>query len=157
MPIRTQLPQDREQVQQLAQAFLAFGPYPQIIMALFDQAGHQYASYGVIGEVELLVATGEDETCNGFVALEWSGPTLKIHAIAVQPALRRAGVARMLLEHAEAKARERGTITSLDGITAETENPAALQFFINAGFENLGFAGYYPAGQRAVRLGKRIG
>ena len=160
MPIRTQLPQDREQVQQLAQAFLPFGQqFPDVILKIFDRNAIGLPAIINMAEVEVFVHTAADGTGDGFAAIEWksSGQVLELHAIAVDAEHRSEGVGSALIDHLVSLAQARKGSGAIECITAETENPAALQFFTHAGFENLGFAGYYPAGQRAVRLRKRIG
>lgn len=85
--------------------------------------------------------------------MEWkkNGVEGHIHGVAVEERYRRQGVANHLLDCVEKLARERG-ILRLESITAETDNAPALSCFTQWGFENLGFVGNYPEGQRAVRL-----
>jgi GNAT superfamily N-acetyltransferase len=59
------------------------------------------------------------------------------------------------LNHVEQLARDRG-ITTLECITAETDNTPALHCFTQWGFDNEGYVGTYPLGQRAVRLRREL-
>ena len=150
---RAATPQDLEFITNLAHSFDRFGPYVQVFedMLLGNHAALQ--PQGVIGNVQLFIHEDDEEQPNGFVAVEWkkNGVEGHIHGVAVEERYRRQGVANHLLDCVEKLARERG-ILRLESITAETDNAPALSCFTQWGFENLGFVGNYPEGQRAVRL-----
>ena len=94
----------------------------------------------------------------GFVAVGWpmpkqppNGARGEIHGIVTGVEFRRQGVANSLMKHVMQQAGER-SVRRLECITDQNDNPAALAFFTQRGFVNLGHAGNYPNGQRAVRL-----
>ena len=95
---------------------------------------------------------------HGFVAVGWPMPDqqldvaqCEIHGIVTGVEFRRQGVASRLMDHVKEQAVTRG-VRRLECISAQHDNPAALAFFTQRGFVNLGPAGNYPQGQRAVRL-----
>jgi ribosomal protein S18 acetylase RimI-like enzyme len=105
----------------------------------------------VTGEVQLFVSVDNTERPMGFIAVEWQPTVGHIHGVVVAGGFQRQGVATQLLDHVEGLAQQMG-ITTLECITAETENIPALNCFTNWGFQNMGHAGTYPMGQSAVRL-----
>jgi ribosomal protein S18 acetylase RimI-like enzyme len=157
MPIRPANNNDAQLINTLAQPFFVFGAaYPGVINAMVQANANVLRPYRVTGAVEIFVHTTPDGTGNGFVAIEWQPTEGKVHAISVDPAARRAGIARMLLQHVENAAQQRN-VKMLSGITAETANAPALSCFQRAGYANLGYIAPYPNGQRAVRLVKTLG
>ena len=106
---------------------------------------------GVIGNVNLFIHLNIAGQQTGFFALEKKQNVGNILGVAVDENFRRQGIATLLLKHAEEIARSQ-EISTLECITAETENPSALTCFVRYGFINMGYAGKYPEGQRAVRL-----
>lgn len=106
---------------------------------------------GVKGKVNLFIHLNTSGQQTGFFALEKKQTAGNILGVAVDESSRRQGIATLLLKHAEELARSQ-EISSLECITAETENPSALTCFVRYGFINMGYAGKYPEGQRAVRL-----
>ena len=144
--------QDLEFITNLAQAFDRFGPYVKVFLDMLHGNRAALQHQGVIGEVELFIHEADAGQRTGFVAVEWkNGGIGDIHGVAVDERHRRKGVANHLLDHVEQLARQRGTM-KLECITAETENGPGLNCFTNWGFQNLGFVGNYPNGQRAVKL-----
>ena len=141
-------------INHLATAFNVFGPYVPVFENMLNGNSSALRPLGVIGVVELFIHEDDAEERTGFVAVEWkNGGIGEIHGVAVDQKHRRQGVANHLLDHVEQLARQRGTL-KLECITAETDNAPALNCFINCGFQNLGFVGKYPNGQRAVKLSR---
>ena len=139
----------------LATAFNVFGPYVPVFVNMLNGNRAALRDQGVIGEVELFIHEDAGER-TGFVAVEWkNGGEGHIHGVAVDQRHRRQGVANHLLDHVKKLAIPRGTL-KLECITAETENAPALRCFTDWGFENLGFVGNYPKGQRAVKLSRTL-
>lgn len=152
-------PQDREFIAQLASAFDRFGPYVQVFAHMLDGNPTALVPYGVNGEVALFIHENGLGQRTGFVAVEWrqreGHSEGHIHGVVVDDGFRRQGVATQLLDHVEQLARRRG-IATLEGITAETDNAPALHCFTQSGFDNVGYVGQYPLGQRAVRLCRKL-
>ena len=145
--IRNIIPEDHNFITQLSRTFNRFGPYEKIFMKILDGI----APPGVIGQVNLYVLLNKEGQQTGFLALEKQQNAGNILGVAVDENFRRQGIATLLLKHAEEIARSQ-EISTLECITAETENPSALTCFVRYGFINMGYAGKYPEGQRAVRL-----
>ena len=132
-----------------------FGPYVPVFVNMLNGNRAALRDQGVIGEVELFIHEDAGER-TGFVAVEWKNDDIgHIHGVAVDVKHRRKGVANHLLDHVKKLADDRGTL-KLECITAETENAPALRCFTDWGFENLGFVGNYPKGQRAVKLSRTL-
>jgi len=148
-------PQDHEFIARLANAFDRFGPYAQVFADMLDGNHAALVPYGVNGEVALFIHEDGLGQCTGFVAVEWRQRVGHIHGVVVDDQFRRQGVATRLLNHVEQLARDRG-ITTLECITAETDNAPALHCFTQWGFDNEGSVGNYPLGQRAVRLRREL-
>jgi len=153
--IRPATPQDLPFIANLATAFNVFGPYVPVFENMLNGNRAALRPLGVIGEVELFIHEDAGER-TGFVAVEWKNDDIgHIHGVAVDVKHRRKGVANHLLDHVKKLADDRGTL-KLECITAETANAPALSCFIKWGFENLGFVGNYPKGQRAVKLSRTL-
>jgi len=86
----------------------------------------------------------------------WQRPAVaRLNAIGVQPDLHGRGVGRLLLEHAEAVARDQGAVT-LTLMTAET-NTRARRLFAAAGFQRLLTLEHaYARGQRGILMSKPL-
>ena len=141
--IRSATTLDLPFITHLATAFNVFGPYVPVFVNMMN---------GNRGEVELFIHEDDAGERTGFVAVEWkNGGIGDIRGVAVDERHRRKGVANHLLDHVKKLAHQRGTL-KLECITAETANAPALSCFTDWGFENLGFVGNYPKGQRAVKL-----
>jgi len=129
-----------------------------------DPSGTMSSILGEPGTETLLAELGSVRA--GFVVLRyerlardmgpWKRPTVaRINAIAVAPDVRRLGVARSLLAHAEDAARARSA-RSLSLATAE-KNIRARRVFEAAGFFPLArFERYYAGGQAAVWMCKPL-
>ncbi len=153
--IRPATPQDLPFIANLATAFNVFGPYVPVFENMLNGNRAALRPLGVIGVVELFIHEDAGER-TGFVAVEWKNDDIgHIHGVAVDVKHRRKGVANHLLDHVKKLADDRGTL-KLECITAETENAPALRCFTDWGFENLGFVGNYPKGQRAVKLSRTL-
>jgi ribosomal protein S18 acetylase RimI-like enzyme len=126
--------------------FDRFGQYAAIFQQLLD--GKKVA--GVTKYVEFLIAELNGIRA-GFAAVEWTETAGKIHGIAVDPGSKRKGVGRELLAEIRRHAIEKGS-EHLECLTAENDNPEALELFVQNSFVNSGVAGRYPNGQRAVTL-----
>ena len=149
--IRPARPHDYEFITNLARAFDRFGPYVQVFAAMLRGNNAALVPNGVTGEVALFISEDDDGQPTGFVALEWRERVGHIHGVVVHEAFRRRGEATQLLDYVAQLAREK-RITTLECITAEADNVPALHCFTNWGFQNEGYEGNYPRGQRAVRL-----
>ena len=148
---------DLEFITNLAHEFDRFGPYVPVFVNMLRGNHAALRPWGVTSRVELFIHEDDAGQRTGFVAVEWKEDGIGyIHGVAVDETHRRQGVANHLLDHVEQLARQRGTL-KLECITAETENAPALSCFTNYEFQNLGFQGNYPKGQRAVRLSKPVG
>jgi ribosomal protein S18 acetylase RimI-like enzyme len=86
----------------------------------------------------------------------WSRPAVaRLNAIGVEPDLHRRGIGTLLLEYAEAVARQRGAV-SLTLMTADT-NLRARRLFAGAGFQALFTLEHaYARGQRGVVMSKAL-
>jgi ribosomal protein S18 acetylase RimI-like enzyme len=84
----------------------------------------------------------------------WHRPAVaRLNAIGVEPDLHRRGVGTLLLEHAEALAREQGAV-SFTLMTADT-NARARRLFARAGFQPLFTLEHaYARGQRGIVMSK---
>jgi ribosomal protein S18 acetylase RimI-like enzyme len=145
--IRNIIPEDHNFITQLSRTFNRFGPYEEIFMSILNGI----APLGVIGQVNLYVLLNKARQQTGFLAFEKQQNAGNILGVAVDENFRRQGIATLLLKHAEEIARSQ-EISTLECITAETENPSALKCFVRYGFINMGYAGIYPKRQPAVRL-----
>jgi ribosomal protein S18 acetylase RimI-like enzyme len=158
MNIRTALPaQDHQAVLRLSERFNPFGRhYSQVFTSML--AGEPILNQPTVdvANVAIFVAEIEDQAVVGFAAVEWrEGLQAKLHGIAVDVEHEGKGVASQLLRHVIHQARLRA-VEQLECITAETANPAALGFFTRHGFQNEGFTGRYPKGQRAIKLTRSL-
>lgn len=158
MNIRTALPaQDHQAVLRLSERFNPFGPhYSQVFTSML--AGEPILNQPAVdvANVAIFVAEIEDQGVVGFTAVAWpEGPKAELHGIAVDVEHEGKGVASKLLRHVIEQARLRG-VEQLECTTAETANPAALAFFTRHGFQNEGFIGRYPRGQRAIKLTRSL-
>ena len=153
MPIRRAVAGDENAIRELAQAFEVFGPYVQVFCTMLH--GGDLSHHNVFFPVEIHVQEGDGGGILGFIAVEWiersDTKTGEIHGISVRSGARRGGVASTLVDYVVGLGVKRGA-HQLRAITAEVDNPPALRFFEARGFANQGFAGFYPRGQRAVRV-----
>jgi len=153
MQIRRAVATDENAIRELAQAFEVFGPYVEVFHRMLH--GEDLTNHNVRFPVEIYVQEGDDGGVLGFIAVEWVEPgdtkTCEIHGISVRSGARRGGVASTLLDYVVGHGIKRGA-HRLRAITAEVDNPPALRFLEARGFANQGFAGFYPRGQRAVRV-----
>jgi ribosomal protein S18 acetylase RimI-like enzyme len=102
-----------------------------------------------------LVAT-VDRRPAGFAVIRASGDVAHLDAIAVQEVQRGRGLGRRLLSAAEAEAERRGA--KLVRLVTADANLAALELFFKTGyFIERRLRRYYPRGQDALRLVKRLG
>lgn len=153
--IRLAKPEDEQFITGLAHAFDRFGPYVQVFADMLSGNHAALEQHGVIGEIELFIHEDDAGQSTGFVAVEWRQGAGHIHGVVVDDRFRTQGVATELVNHVAQLAHNRG-IATLECITAETDNVPALRCFIQLGFDNEGYAGQYPHGQRAVRLRRKV-
>jgi ribosomal protein S18 acetylase RimI-like enzyme len=91
----------------------------------------------------------------GFAVIVARGPHTYLDAIAVRESERGRGVGKRLLKHVEAEARAAGS-RAVALVTADS-NLAALDLFLRSGFKiTARHARFYPRGQSALRLEKRV-
>ena len=143
--IRPAQPDDADFVTRLAHEFDVFGTMYVGVFQRFFQGERD----------SFLICTDDDGQRMGFAQVQWAGNVGDIQGVVVDPLHRRHGVATQLLDHIEGVARARG-VTMLKCITAETQNPAALNCFIRKGFVVGGVCVNYPNGQRAVSLSRTL-
>ncbi len=135
---------DAEFIALLAHQYDVFGNYVDVFQGMF-----------VASPESFFICENDQGQAMGYAKIEWGQNSGDIQGVVVSPDFRRKGVATKLLDHIELVARER-KIAHLKCITAETENPAALECFTQWGFQNEGFCGHYPQGQRAVLLRRTL-
>lgn len=86
----------------------------------------------------------EDDAVIGFAVLMRAVDEIHLLAIGIAPELQRGGRGRALLRFATRQAREAGMARML--LEARPSNTAAIAFYQQAGFEEIGRRrGYYPA------------
>lgn len=147
---RPATPADRDFVLDLAaEAFARLGDYRTILAGWFDHEG-----------VQTTIAEADERV--GFTMLAFvrsdidAGPVAELVAIAVEPAWRRRGIARMLLERVVATAQAQADLVGARhriALTVAEDNPAAQALFAEAGFVHRPRGdGRYPSGQRYHRL-----
>jgi len=129
------------------QVFSVYGPYDEIIP--------RWTSLPPI----ITVVVEEKGQRRGFAminaALEGSVPRGELLAIAISPQYQRRGIGGRLLRHMEGLARDLGIEELL--IHTAPANQAAHRFFGRNGFIQRGFVDcYYPMGQQAVEMSKRL-
>jgi len=130
-----------------AEAFGRYGPYDKIVVEWLGAQGiHSIMAF-------------KDKKPVGFVmtadANNIKGVIVEIMAIAVHSDYRRAGVGGRLLERAENLALERGSQVMI--LHTSHDNLPAQAFFRKHGYKELGErASYYPAGQAALKMIKRL-
>lgn len=146
---------DHDFIAEMAAEFNPFGNFVPVFLNMLHQ--NHPIGFGVGQDVELFIHEDGVGNPDGFAAIDWKmGGVADLHGIAVRKEARRQGVAQQLLEHVVQAALARGTKV-LWSLTAQVENPAALGFFINNGFDLVGVAGNYPNGQVAVSLSRNLG
>jgi ribosomal protein S18 acetylase RimI-like enzyme len=144
--IRAAQPDDSEFVTRLAHEFNVFGMmYVGVFQGFFQRDRDSF-----------LICTDDEGQRMGFAQVQWTTHVGDIQGVVADPAFRRRGVATELLNHIEQAARDRG-VSTLKCITAETQNPAALNCFTRRGFV-VGevMRQTYPNGQRAVSLSRTL-
>lgn len=148
--MRLGTPSDVKDILVLAECFDRFGSYSSIFVAMLCGSQTELQSLGLSGVVALYLADDSAEAV-GFVAVEWAGGVCHIHGIVVGERFRHVGIGRRMLEYVRGLACDAG-VARLECLTAEQENTPALKCFEAFGFKNVGFAGFYPNRQRAVKL-----
>lgn len=147
---RSATPDDREFVLDLAAtAFERLGDYRTILAGWFDHEGVQTT----IAEADRPVGFAMLAFVRGELDLS---PVAELVAIAVEPAWRRRGLARMLLDGAIGAARAQADQVGAHrriALTVAEDNPAAQALFASAGFARRPRGdGRYPSGHRYLRL-----
>jgi ribosomal protein S18 acetylase RimI-like enzyme len=146
--LRRAASRDEEFIRSLcAEAFNRYGPYEKIVI---DWLGSE--------EVHSIVAF-KNKKLVGFImtadANHIKGVAAELMAIAVHADYRRSGVGERLLKQAENLAIQRGMQIMI--LHTSRDNTPAQAFFIKYGYIELGeLAGYYPAGQTAVKMVKKF-
>ena len=154
--IRNATQQESDSITMLAREFEIFGNYVQVFQAMLRGDMEFLRTFGVIHQPKLFVSIDDNtQAITGFAAVEWTRLVGKIHVIATAQEYRRKGIATALIEHIDRLAFA-NNIDQLETLTAETENPSALELFKRNGFVVVDFPGNYQNGQRAVRLTKQI-
>lgn len=146
---RQALPSDAGFVRSLSRVFRPYGPYEEILSRWF-QTGAALVRIGL-----------KDRTPAGFVML---GPVsapgglpgvCELLAIAVSPAARRRGLARVMLQEAECLAAQLGAEALL--LHTSVDNGAAQGLFRKCGFSRVVLRGkFYPEGQDAFCMIKEL-
>lgn len=133
-----------------ARVFSRYGTYDEIVLSWLQEP-----------EVMTVVITaGADPLGFAMVRLErekWFEPrSAHLLAIGVFPKQQRKGIGTALLKHVEEIARKYGVEEML--LWTADDNQQALSFFQNAGFYIVGSENhYYPRGQSAIALSKKLG
>ena len=92
----------------------------------------------------------------GSVMVLFEGDECRILSVAVLPEWRRRGIGRGLMEAAERFARERGAMSMR--LEVGTRNDVAIEFYRTLDYKIDGLlAGYYPDGEDAHEMRKRLG
>lgn len=148
--LRKGTPKDRQFISNLSRkVFSAFGDYAEIVLRWLDQPD------------VITVIAQEHITSLGFAMLYlrknfiFNRNVGELLAIAVIPEHQRRGIGRILLAYMESLAQKYGAI-ELRLSTAEM-NKVACRFFEKADFTPIGARdNFYPAGQRALEMSKRL-
>lgn len=148
--LRKGTPKDRQFVSNLShKVFSAFGDYAEIVLRWLDQPD------------VITVIAQKHATPLGFAMLYLQKDSIfnrnvgELLAIAIIPEHQGRGIGRILLAYMESLARKYGA-TELRLSTAEMNKVACL-FFEKAGFTPIGARdSFYPAGQRALEMSKRL-
>lgn len=91
----------------------------------------------------------------GLMGLRRGGRAASLYSIAVDPALCRRGVGRLLLQACEREAAARGR--TLFTLEVRADNAAAIALYQRLGYENYGsIADYYEDGEAALRFRKPL-
>jgi ribosomal protein S18 acetylase RimI-like enzyme len=91
-----------------------------------------------------------------FGIMHFGDEVAHLNLLAVAPEHRRQGLGRQLLEWLTATAIEAGVFTI--NLELRTRNDAALHFYQNQGYEQLGVVqGYYQGREAALRMSRRLG
>lgn len=91
----------------------------------------------------------------GFGIMQYGDELAHLSLLAVHPGRRECGIGRLLLDWLERCARTSG-LEAIE-LEARADNPVALAFYVEEGFERTGVVpGYYRGRIDAVRLRKRL-
>jgi ribosomal protein S18 acetylase RimI-like enzyme len=141
---------DRGFIEELsARVFSIFGRYDEILSEWFFRLGVITVIASMNGQpvAFAMLETGERET--------WNVSTGELLAIAVTPEQQRQGVGKSLLDYMEDLAL-RFRLREIHLHTGK-DNLAAQSLFEKAGYRTAGAEkGYYPKGQSAVKMVKRL-
>ncbi|GAB4320249.1 MAG: ribosomal protein S18-alanine N-acetyltransferase [Candidatus Zixiibacteriota bacterium] len=90
----------------------------------------------------LNVVAAVDDTLCGYLCAQVVADEIQIHNIAVAPTARRRGIARQLMDFAEAHGVEEGAVCAV--LEVRTTNKTAIQMYTNRGYQSIGRRrGYY--------------
>ena len=133
-----------------ARVFSKYGTYDEIVLGWLQEPE----------VMTVIITAGADPLGFAMVTLErekWFEPRrAHLLAIGVFPKLQRKGIGTALLKHMEEIARQYGVKEIL--LWTAVDNQQALSFFQNVGFQIVGSEDrYYPRGQAALALSKRLG
>jgi [ribosomal protein S18]-alanine N-acetyltransferase len=92
----------------------------------------------------------------GFALMNFSDESAHLTLLAVAPEYRRQGLGRQLVEWLCASATTAGIFRI--NLELRADNPQALAFYLNLGFEQRGIApGYYQGREAALRMSRSLG
>ena len=103
-----------------------------------------------------VVVARREQRVAAFGIMHFGDEVAHLNLLAVAPEHRRQGLGRQLLEWLTATAIEAGVFTI--NLELRTRNEAALHFYQNQGYEQLGVVqGYYQGREAALRMSRRLG
>ena len=105
----------------------------------------------------LIVATADDQQLAGYalILLHRGTSLARLYSIAVDPAVRGAGLGELLMQGAEAAARDRHR--AYLRLEVRTDNAAAIRLYERLGYKQFGsISNYYEDHQDALRYQKRV-
>jgi ribosomal-protein-alanine N-acetyltransferase len=103
-----------------------------------------------------VIVTRRERRIAAFALMSFGDECAHLNLLAVAPAHRRQGLGRRLVEWLSASA----TVAGIFRINLElrANNPEALAFYLNLGFEKQGIdPGYYQGREAALRMSRRLG
>jgi ribosomal protein S18 acetylase RimI-like enzyme len=110
----------------------------------------------ITGTDSSVVVARREHRVAAFGIMHFGDEAAHLNLLAVAPEHRRQGLGRQLLDWLTTTAIEAGVFTI--NLELRTHNEAALLFYANQGFEQLGVVqGYYQGREAALRMTRRLG
>ncbi len=93
------------------------------------------------GGLNVVAVNGDGQLC-GYLCAQVVADEIQIHNIAVPPSARRRGIARQLMDYAEAHGMEKGVACAV--LEVRITNKSAIAMYANRGYQSIGRRrGYY--------------